>query len=167
MVFAVNHLADGNTATLRLNGLGFEPSWACDLSTMQPVRIKPDGNGCTISITLKGRHSQAIALLPEAPGGVDVTLLQKTLKPGDRLSYGVRMLTAAGTKARGCHLLEIDVTGPDGNVVARFGGSTATDGGELRRAVAIPVNALPGEYHISVSAPQAGKAAEATFTIAG
>jgi len=77
------------------------------------------------------------------------------------------MLTAAGRPARGCHLLEIDVTGPDGNVVARFGGSTATDGGELRRAVAIPVNALPGQYRIRASAPQAGKVAEALFTIGG
>lgn len=167
MVVAVNHLADENTATLRLNGLDFEPSWACDLSTMQPVRIKPEGNGCTISIALKGRHSQAIALLPEAPGEIEVALPQTALKPGDRLSYGVRMLNAAGRRARGVHLLEIDVTGPDGEVVTRFGGSTATDGGELRRAVAIPVNALPGEYRIRASAPQAGKAAEATFTIAG
>ncbi len=167
MVIAVNHLADENPATLRLNGLGFEPAWACDLSTMQPLRIKADGNGCTIPVTLGGRHSQAIALLPEAPAGVDVTLLQRDLKPGDRLSYGVRVVNASGRPARGCHLLEIEVTGPDGEVVARFGGSTATESGELRRAVAIPVNALPGEYRISVSAPQAGKTAEAGFTVAG
>lgn len=166
MVVAVNHLADENTATLRLRGLDFEPAWACDLSTMQPVRIKPDGNGCTISIALKGRHSQAIALLPEAPAGVDVTLVQRDVKRGDRLSYRAHVLNAGGKQARGCHLLEIEVTGPDGQVVTRFGGSTATENGEMRRAVAIPVNAPPGEYHMTVSAPQAGKVAEAGFTVA-
>jgi uncharacterized membrane protein len=162
IVIAVNHLADENSATLRINSLGFEPTWACDLATMQPVAIEPGG---TIPVTLAGRNSIAIALLPETPVGVDLSLLNAALKPGGALQYRVRVLNAEGNPARGCHLAEIEVTGPDGEVVSRFGGSTATEAGVLTREIPVPVNALPGEYRIAVRAPQANAQVEARFTV--
>jgi hypothetical protein len=167
MAIAVNHLPEANSATLRINDLDFEPIWACDLTTFEPVEIEADGSGCTTSVSLPGRHAQAIALFPAAPAGLDLAVLQDDLSPGARLSYRVRMLDDDGRQARGCHLLEIDVTGPNGGTVTRFGGSTASEGGEMRRAIAIPVNAVPGEYRIHVTAPQASQTAEATFTVSG
>jgi hypothetical protein len=60
----------------------------------------------------------------------------------------------------------VEVTGPDGEVVSRFGGATATSNGEATRTIAVPVNALPGEYRVTASAPEAGARARARFTIA-
>jgi len=81
------------------------------------------------------------------------------------LDYRVRVLNAQGNPARGCHLVEIEVIGPDGEVVSRFGGSTATEDGVLTRSIPVPVNALPGEYRIAVRTPQANAQAEASFTV--
>lgn len=161
MIIAVNHLADENTATLRLGSLGFKPTWACDLATMQPVAIEMDGNTCNIPVTLAGRNSIAIALLSEAPVGVYLSVQNAA----GTLEYRVRVLNAEGNPARGCHLIEIEVTGPDGEVVSRFGGSTATKAGALTRSIPIPVNSLPGEYRIVVKAPQANATARGNFAV--
>jgi len=166
MVVAVNHLPDENEATLRLSSIGLEPTWACDLETMEPVALTATAAGCTIPVSLPARHARMIALLPERPADVEVNIVRTDpLRPGDELRYRARVLTQEGTVARGCHLLEIEVTGPDGEVVSRFGGSTATEAGVATRSVTVPVNALAGEYRIVAQAPQAAATDEATFRV--
>ncbi|HUS81543.1 MAG TPA: MG2 domain-containing protein, partial [Armatimonadota bacterium] len=165
IVIVVNHSPEGNSGTIRLSYVGFVPAWACDLATMQRVAIRAYWNGCEIPVTLPGRHSIAIALLPERPVSVDVTVQQAELKPGGTLEYRVRVLDAEGRPAPGCHLLEIEVTGPDGKSVSRFGGSTATEAGVATRSIPVPVNALVGEYRITARAPEADAVARGRFTV--
>ncbi|MFW6437580.1 MAG: hypothetical protein ACOCZ7_01090, partial [Armatimonadota bacterium] len=167
LITIVNHHPEHNEATVRVNSLPFEPRWAVDMTTMERVPIdRGDGPGsCRFNVRLPGRNSQMVALLPEEPEGVEVDLPQTELHPGERLRYRVRLIGDGARSAAGQHLLQIAVTGPDGNEVTRLGGATATSDGQLIRSIELPVNALPGEYEITVSAPQIGGEARATFSV--
>ncbi len=169
LVIVVNHAPEENSATVRLQALPFQARWAVDMVTMRPTDLTPgDAPGsCSFDVRLPGRNSQMVALLPERPEGVEVDVATPELQPGGELSYRVRVLGAAARPAAGQHLLEITVIGPDGREVTRLGGSTATVGGEMTRAVAVPVNAPAGEYTITVSVPQIGAQAKAGFTVSG
>jgi len=168
MVIVVNHAAQENAATVKVASLPFEPGWLCDLATMEPVEFAPGAgrNACTFKVQLPGRHAQMIAIFPERPTGIRLDLAQRDLKPGGTLEYTIRVLGQADKAASGCHLLEVEVAGPDGQVVSRFGGATATSNGEVTRTIPVPVNALAGTYRIVASAPQADARAEAEFEIA-
>ena len=167
MVIVVNHAAEENRASVKLNALPFEPGWLCDLATMEAVRFTagPGQHDCSFGVALPGRHAQMIAILPERPASVALDLAQRDLKPGGTLQYQIRVLSEAGKPAGGCHLLEVEVTGPDGQVVSRFGGATATSNGEATRTIPVPVNALAGTYRIVAAAPQADARAQAQFEI--
>ena len=135
---------------------------------MKPVRFAA-GTGksdCSFRVALPGRYAQMIAVLPERPANLRLALTEANLKPGGTLEYRMEMFGEADRPARGSHLLEVEVTGPDGEIVSRFGGATATSKGVATREMPVPVNALPGEYRVVAVAPQAGAQAEARFTIA-
>ncbi len=168
MVIVVNHAAERNAATVKLADLPFEPGWLCDLATMKPVRfaVGPGQRACSFRVALAGRNAQMVAVLPERPADLRLETPQADLGPGGTLHYRMQVLGEAGELARGCHLLEVEVTGPDGKVVSRFGGATATSKGAATRDIPVPVNALPGEYRLVARAPQTGVQAEARFTIA-
>lgn len=168
MVIVVNHSPEENTATVKLAALPFPVGWLCDLGTMEPIELaETQGrNACSFELRLPGRHAQMVALLPERPASLRLRVAQQDLKPGQRLEYRAQVLGEAGQPAGGCHLVEVEVTGPDGEVVSRFGGATATSKGEVTRTIPVPVNALPGEYRVTASAPEAGARARARFTIA-
>ncbi|MEA3403735.1 MAG: hypothetical protein U9R79_21040 [Armatimonadota bacterium] len=167
LVTVVNHWPEENAAELRIRGLPFEPAWLCDVTTMEPVEFGtgPDAHSCDVPVRLAGRHSQMLAVLPERPTELDVDVAEAELQPGEELRYRVRVLGAHSRPAAGQHLLEIAVTGPDGREVNRFGGSTATEAGVATRSIAVPTNALPGDYRMEVRAPQIPAEAVATVNI--
>jgi hypothetical protein len=167
LITIVNHHPEENEATVRLNSLPFQPRWAVDMITMERVGInRGEGPGsCTFQTRLPGRNSQMVALLPDAPERVAADVAYAEIAAGDELSFRVRVFGDGARPARGMHLLEIAVTGPDGREVSRLGGSTVTDAGTLIRSIPLPVNALPGEYEIAVSAPQITSTASTTFTV--
>jgi len=167
LVTVVNHDPEQNSATVRLQALPFQARWAVDMVTMEPVELarRDTPGSCSFQARLPGRNAQMVALLPERPRGVTVDVAAPQVQRGGELSYRVRVVGDGARPAAGQHLLEITVIGPDGRELTRLGGSTATAGGEMTRSVSLPVNALAGEYTITVSAPQIGPQASVNFTV--
>lgn len=166
LVTVVNHHPERNEGTVEVNRLPFEPRWAVDMTTMQPIALDLRGEArCAFQAALAGRSAQMVAILPERPAGVDLDVATPEVQAGETLRYRARLLNEAGRTASGQHLLEISVIGPDGREVSRFGGSTATENGSCARRIDVPVNALPGRYEIIVRAPQINASVRGSFRV--
>jgi uncharacterized protein YfaS (alpha-2-macroglobulin family) len=87
------------------------------------------------------------------------------LAPGGKLRYTVTVRDAAGQPARGQHLLEIEVTDPQGVPRPRYGGARVTRGGVLKVREPLALNAARGRWRIRVTAPQCGAAVKGRWDV--
>ena len=83
-------------------------------------------------------------------------------RAGETVAYAVEV---GGGDAAGNQLLDITVTGPDGQVRSAFSGRTCTENGRCERNVRLPINAQPGRWTVEAASLWDGSTARAIFQV--
>ncbi len=166
LLIITNHDDEPRRADVRVPNIAHPFSFAADLREMKPAGrlLRKSGDGIRISTQLPARQSTMIALYPERPARLSISVDQSATR-GDGLAYTVRVTGEKGDACSGLHLVEVAVTDADGVERARYGGSFAVEGGELKVDVPIAINAAPGEWTIRAELPVVSKTAEAAFEV--
>ncbi len=170
---ALRQTADGVTLVLLIN------HESEDALTRVEVRGAPDGgivrdlitgerlpHGAAYAMDLRcpWGTTRLLGIFPSDPSGTEIRDLPATGKRGERVDYAVRV---GGAGTRGNYLLEITVTGPDGERREAFCARTCTRHGTCARSIRLPINAEEGTWTIGARSLWDGSEARATFTVQG
>ncbi len=164
LIFVVNHQPDPQRVTVRLWNARY--TRLVDAVTATPIPFNRESTGpIRFSLAVKGRWARCIAAFHRPPVRLEAKVFTPTVRPGGRLRCQARLLDVAGRPVSGANLLDCAVRGPNGRIVTRFSGAHAPRRGILSAEFPVPVNAVPGRYTLTLTAPLAGLTARSAFNI--
>ena len=155
------------TARVSLRELPFQPVFAANLTDGAFFDVQGSDGAAGLEVALDGYHGALYALYPSKPRSLGLSMASRELKRGEELTYEVVLLSEEDTAAHGAFVVKAAVTDGDGREHARLGGPLVVRKGRLRFQKRLPVNARPGTWHVRISEPIIGLAAEAEFTVIG
>jgi len=165
LVIVVNHQPKVQRVRVRLRRRDLGCFVDADSARPLPFQVLEDGD-IQLTVDVEGRWARCIAGYRARPYRLDLEIPPTMVRRGGSLRYRVTVRDAEGCPVRGGVLLDCEVCGPDGARVRRFGGARAPADGLLSVDVPVPVNALPGAYRLSVTAPLFGLRAHGLFHVA-
>ena len=140
--------------------------WLVDMRTMKPLtpaaRLK---DGFRLRLSVPRRGARLIAGYRRPPRALRLGVDHDTVPPGGTLVYSVTVKGGMFSTVPGGVLVRTRVTDPHGRVISRFSKAMAPVSGQVDIPCAIPLNAMPGRYHIETRLPQTGAHTGVDFTI--
>ena len=162
LVPVANLCPETRAARVTLRELPFAPTFAADLTNGSFVDLTVQEDAVRFEVELEGYHGALFALFASRPDRCVLNLGQQKYRPGDMLSYEVRLASDDGP---GCFLVEADITDCDGRGHCRLGGPLIVRSGRVRFEKRLPVNARAGTWVVSIQDPLIGLDARAEFMV--
>lgn len=158
LLFVVNHEGQDPATTVQVN---CAPPGCIARDLVSGARVATEGEYRLI-LECPWGTTRLIGLFPSDPRGVAIVGLPETAQAGETVAYAVEV---GGGDAAGNQLLDITVTGPDGQARSAFSGRTCTENGRCERNVRLPINAQPGRWTVEAASLWDGSTARAIFQV--
>jgi len=139
--------------------------WLVDAVGQEPVTFQRLADGSfSVRLSVPGRWARIIAGYAAEPAKVSIATPTEVDR-GKSMRYEVKVTGKDGQPVQGGPLLEIEVRGPKGELITRYGGPCAPVSGTQTVTVDIPVNATTGQHTITAIAPQTGVKEKVSFRV--
>ncbi len=165
LLVAVNHAETRQRSQVTLYDPPVPAVQAFDLVTMRPYTFARTDEGLVVDLDLGEREGLILGFYQSVPVQSAIKLPQSKVAPGGRLAFHVELLDAAGNRARGDHIVEVQVSDSQGDRRRQFGGLLCATNGHLAVDEPLALNARRGKWTITAFERFSTRLASETVTV--
>ena len=123
------------------------------------------GHARAVSRTIAPGRVQMLAALPYRVSGVDVSVKNKSVRPGDALVFSAAVRPEGGEDGDVMHVFRVQLVDPEGRAVPHYATNVRAPGGRCEGSVTLALNDPTGKWQIVIRDVATGVTSQTPFEV--